>query len=154
MSQRFASGKLVVASHNSGKVAEIAELLVPFSADIISASELDLLEPVEDGDSFAATASRTRSHVPPTDVRISRASWPWHGPPAILRHSRVRFTALWCGHRAANAGLATIRCSCPTGTISPSVSLSRRLSTPLVIGRRRLKSWLQPASPECGEAVA
>ena len=56
MSQRFAGGKLVIASHNSGKVAEIVELLVPFGADIISAGELDLLEPVEDGDSFAANA--------------------------------------------------------------------------------------------------
>ena len=56
MVQQCAGGKLVIASHNLSKVAEIVELLVPFGADIISAGELDLPEPIEDGDSFSANA--------------------------------------------------------------------------------------------------
>ena len=56
MVKQFAGGKLVIASHNLGKVAEIVELLVPFGADIISAVELNLPEPIEDGDSFSANA--------------------------------------------------------------------------------------------------
>lgn len=48
--------KLVVASHNAGKVREINELINPFGLNAISAGELGLPEPIEDGDSFAANA--------------------------------------------------------------------------------------------------
>lgn len=57
MSHRhFEGGRLVVASHNAGKVREINDLLAPFSADIISAGELDLPEPEETGTTFIANA--------------------------------------------------------------------------------------------------
>ena len=57
MSNRhFEGGRLVVASHNAGKVREIRELLAPYSADVISASELDLPEPEETGTTFKANA--------------------------------------------------------------------------------------------------
>lgn len=49
-------GKIVVASHNAGKVREIRDLLEPLGCGIVSAGELDLPEPVEDGDSFEANA--------------------------------------------------------------------------------------------------
>lgn len=48
--------KLVVASHNQGKVREINELIAPYGLQAISAGDLSLPEPVEDGDSFAANA--------------------------------------------------------------------------------------------------
>lgn len=48
--------KLVVASHNKGKVREINELINPYGLNAVSAGELGLPEPVEDGDSFAANA--------------------------------------------------------------------------------------------------
>jgi len=48
--------KLVVASHNSGKVREINELINPYGLNAVSAGELGLPEPIEDGDSFAANA--------------------------------------------------------------------------------------------------
>lgn len=48
--------KLVVASHNKGKVREIGDLLTPFGLEVVSAGDLGLPEPVEDGDSFAANA--------------------------------------------------------------------------------------------------
>ena len=48
--------RLVVASHNPGKVREINELLAPYGLDAVSAGDLDLPEPVEDGASFAANA--------------------------------------------------------------------------------------------------
>lgn len=56
MSRKFKGGKLVIASHNPGKVREIGELLEPFGAEVISASELGLPEPVEDGITFVANA--------------------------------------------------------------------------------------------------
>jgi XTP/dITP diphosphohydrolase len=52
----FHGGKLVIASHNPGKVREIAELLAPFDVTVISAADLDLPEPVETGASFAENA--------------------------------------------------------------------------------------------------
>lgn len=56
MARRFPGGKLVIASHNPGKVTEIAELLAPHGAQVISARELNLPEPAEDGETFTANA--------------------------------------------------------------------------------------------------
>lgn len=54
--RRFTGGPLVIASHNEGKVAEIAELLSPFGAEVVSAADLGLDEVEETGDSFIANA--------------------------------------------------------------------------------------------------
>jgi len=56
MPRRFPGGKLVLASHNQGKLREIRELLAPFSAEVISAGDLGLPEPEETGLSFVANA--------------------------------------------------------------------------------------------------
>jgi XTP/dITP diphosphohydrolase len=49
-------GKLVIASHNEGKVREIRVLLEPFGMEVVSAKELDLPEPEETGTTFVANA--------------------------------------------------------------------------------------------------
>ena len=49
-------GRLVIASHNAGKVREIAELLAPFGTDVVSAAALGLAEPEETAASFAGNA--------------------------------------------------------------------------------------------------
>ena len=54
--RRFTGGTLVIASHNKGKVREIAELLGPYAATFVSAGELGLPEPEETGTSFVANA--------------------------------------------------------------------------------------------------
>ncbi len=54
--RRFAGGRLVIASHNAGKVREIGALLAPHGAQVVSAGELGLAEPEETGDSFVANA--------------------------------------------------------------------------------------------------
>ena len=56
MSRKFAGGRLVVASHNAGKVREIEELLAPFAAECVSAAALGLPEPEETGATFEANA--------------------------------------------------------------------------------------------------
>jgi XTP/dITP diphosphohydrolase len=53
---RRISGQLVIATHNPGKLAEMRELLAPHGVTAIAASELDLAEPDETGDNFAANA--------------------------------------------------------------------------------------------------
>ena len=56
MARKFTEKKLVIASHNPGKVEEINDLLSPFGVDVVSAAELGLPEPIEDGDTFIANA--------------------------------------------------------------------------------------------------
>ena len=52
----FTGGRLVIASHNQGKVREIADLLAPFGADVVSAGTLGLPEPDETGSTCIANA--------------------------------------------------------------------------------------------------
>jgi XTP/dITP diphosphohydrolase len=49
--------RLVVASHNPGKVKEIRELIAPFGVTTLGAAELGLAEPEETGTSFAENAA-------------------------------------------------------------------------------------------------
>jgi XTP/dITP diphosphohydrolase len=55
MHRRIAD-KLVIATHNPGKLAEMRELLAPYGIEAVSAGELGLGEPEETGDSFRANA--------------------------------------------------------------------------------------------------
>ncbi|MBF0561268.1 MAG: RdgB/HAM1 family non-canonical purine NTP pyrophosphatase [Alphaproteobacteria bacterium] len=50
------TSRLVVASHNLGKVREIGDLLAPFAIKVVSAGELGLPEPEETGTTFASNA--------------------------------------------------------------------------------------------------
>jgi len=51
------SGRLVVASHNAGKVREIGALLAPLGVDAISAAQLNLPEPEETEPTFVGNAA-------------------------------------------------------------------------------------------------
>lgn len=54
--RKLSPGKLIIASHNQGKVSEIRALLAPFGIEPVSASELNLPEPEETGTTFAENA--------------------------------------------------------------------------------------------------
>ncbi len=54
--RKLTPGKLIIASHNQGKVREIRALLDPFGIEPVSAAELDLPEPEETGTTFAENA--------------------------------------------------------------------------------------------------
>lgn len=56
MTRRLGPGKLVIATHNAGKLKEISALLAPFGTECISAGALGLPEPAETGTSFTANA--------------------------------------------------------------------------------------------------
>src|ERR1700743_1715153 len=53
---RRITGKLVIATHNPGKLTEMRELLAPYGIEAVSAGELGLGEPDETGDTFGANA--------------------------------------------------------------------------------------------------
>jgi len=58
MTRRLQRGtRLVVASHNSGKVREIRDLVAPYGLSVVAAAELDLPEPEETGTTFQANAA-------------------------------------------------------------------------------------------------
>ena len=67
---RKLTGKVVIATHNSGKLAEMRDLLAPYGIETVSAGELKLPEPDETGKSFAenarikAAAASQRSGLP------------------------------------------------------------------------------------------
>ncbi len=56
MARLHRGDRLVVASHNEGKVREFADLIAPFGLSAVSAAELGLDEPEETGSNFAENA--------------------------------------------------------------------------------------------------
>lgn len=54
--RRLGSGKLVIATHNAGKLKEISALLAPYGMECISAGALGLPEPAETGTTFVENA--------------------------------------------------------------------------------------------------
>src|SRR5690606_7991121 len=56
MNRKLGSGKLLIATHNAGKLKEIATLLAPYEIECISAGSLGLPEPAETGRTFVENA--------------------------------------------------------------------------------------------------
>ncbi|MEK6637009.1 MAG: RdgB/HAM1 family non-canonical purine NTP pyrophosphatase [Pseudomonadota bacterium] len=81
--RKLTPGKLVIASHNAGKLREIAALLEPFGIEPVSAGELGLPEPAETEDSFAGNA-----------LIKARASALGSGLPALSDDSGLMVDAL------------------------------------------------------------
>lgn len=75
--------RLIVASHNRGKVREIAALLTPLGIEAVGAEALGLAEPEETGDTFAANAA--------LKARVAAAA---SGEPALADDSGLVVPAL------------------------------------------------------------
>lgn len=60
--RQFSGDRLLVATHNAGKLAEIADLLTPFAITVVSAAALGLPEPAETESTFAGNA-RIKAHA-------------------------------------------------------------------------------------------
>lgn len=56
MNRKLEPGRIVIASHNPGKVREIGDLLRPHGMEVVSAADLGLPEPEETEDSFIGNA--------------------------------------------------------------------------------------------------
>ena len=59
----FNNKKLVIASHNEGKVKEIKVMLKPLKIEVLSANDFNLEEPIEDGNTFEKNALIKSSYV-------------------------------------------------------------------------------------------
>ena len=56
MNRKINGHKLIIASHNQGKVSEIKELLSRYEVDVSSSENFGMKEPEENGDSFEENA--------------------------------------------------------------------------------------------------
>lgn len=83
MSHLFTEQKLVIATHNAGKVKEFAVLINQAGLQLLSAGELNLPEPEETGLTFAANAELK-----------SRAAASASGLPALADDSGLAVDAL------------------------------------------------------------
>lgn len=83
MTRRFQGDRLLVATHNTGKLEEISALLEPFGVSVVGAAEMDLPEPVEDGTTFIENA-RIKAHA------AAQAT----GLPALSDDSGIEIDAL------------------------------------------------------------
>lgn len=80
---RFSGDRLVIATHNRGKLEEIERLLLPYRIAVTSAAELGLPEPAETEDTFVGNA-RIKAHA------AARGS----GLPALADDSGLEVAAL------------------------------------------------------------
>lgn len=62
MTRKFSGDRLLVATHNTGKLEEVAHLLDPFGVSVVGAAELNLAEPEETEDTFVGNA-RIKAHA-------------------------------------------------------------------------------------------
>ncbi|MEQ3748371.1 MAG: RdgB/HAM1 family non-canonical purine NTP pyrophosphatase [Celeribacter sp.] len=83
MMRRFDGDRLIIASHNAGKIREIGALLEPFGITVSSVAELGYDEPEETEDTFAGNA-RIKAHA------AAKAS----GLPALADDSGLMVDAL------------------------------------------------------------
>ena len=83
MSRKFSGDKLVIATHNQGKLEEIQALLAPYGVEVVGAATLGLDEPEETETTFVGNA-RIKAHA------AARAT----GLPALADDSGIEITAL------------------------------------------------------------
>jgi len=83
MTRHFTGDRLVIASHNRGKLTEFSALLAPLGITCLSAGDLGLPEPAETEDTFLGNA-RIKAHA------ATRAS----GLPALSDDSGLTIDAL------------------------------------------------------------
>ena len=81
--RRFTGDKLLVATHNKGKLEEIAALLYPFGITCISAADMGLPEPAETENTFIGNA-RIKAHAAATAT----------GMPALADDSGIEVDGL------------------------------------------------------------
>ena len=73
MTRRFTGDRLLVATHNTGKLDEMRDLLSPFGIDVVGAGEMKLDEPEETEDSFLGNA-RIKAHAAVTATGLPALS--------------------------------------------------------------------------------
>ena len=95
--------RLVLATHNAGKLAEFRELLAPFGLDFVSAGELGLPEPDETGTTFVENARLKAHAAAKASNNIALADDSGLSVDAIGGQPGV-YTANWAGSGSGSSG--------------------------------------------------
>src|SRR5258706_144331 len=135
MARRFSSGRLVIASHNLGKIVEIGELLAPYNVEAVGAGALGLPEPDETGATFeenaelkarlAAEASRLPALADDSGLVVPALggapgiySARWAGPGRDFGHAMARVERELAGRRDRRAHfVAALALAWPDGHV-------------------------------------
>jgi XTP/dITP diphosphohydrolase len=123
--------RLVVASHNPGKVREIRDLVAPYGLDVVPAAELRLPEPEETGSTFADNA-RLKA------LAAARAA----GLPALADDSGIEVEAL-----GGAPGIYSARWAGPTKDFS--IAMQRVADEVRALGK-----WDDPPGPRANFIAA
>ncbi|MHA6264285.1 RdgB/HAM1 family non-canonical purine NTP pyrophosphatase [Arenibacterium sp. CAU 1754] len=83
MTRKFSGDRLLIATHNKGKLEEMEQLLAPFGVAVVGAADMDLPEPEETEDNFVGNA-RIKAHA------AAKAT----GLPALSDDSGIEIDAL------------------------------------------------------------
>lgn len=83
MTRKFTGDRLLIATHNAGKLEEMTHLLAPFGVSVVGAAEMDLPEPEETETTFVGNA-RIKAHA------AAKAT----GMPALSDDSGIEIDAL------------------------------------------------------------
>lgn len=83
MTRKFLGDRLLIATHNKGKLEEMEQLLAPFGVSVVGAAEMNLPEPEETEDNFVGNA-RIKAHA------AAKAT----GLPALSDDSGIEINAL------------------------------------------------------------
>ena len=127
MARRLARGsRLVIATHNAGKLREMADLLRPYAIEAVSAGSLGLPEPAEDAPDFAGNArikaltAATTGHPALADdsgfcvAALGGApgvvSARWAGPSKDFRIAMGRVERELAGHADRRAWFVSVLC--------------------------------------------
>jgi XTP/dITP diphosphohydrolase len=136
--RRLDQGKLIIASHNEGKVREIRELLGPYGIEPVSAAELDLPEPDEIGVDFIENA----------DLKARQAA-DLSGLPALADDSGLCVEAL-----AGRPGIFSARWACADLSVAPEADAGE-VQGARDFGRamRRVQDEIEALGPEASRGA-
>lgn len=134
-------GKIVIATHNAGKLAEMRELLAPYGVRAIAASELGLPEPEETGESFIenaeikARAASDRANLPALADDSGLCVEALGGAPGIA-------SARWAGpSRDFGAAMAKVEEALRAAHASPPFKAHFACALALALPRGRVQSF-------------
>jgi len=147
MTRQYFEKKLVLASHNPGKVREIAEFFEPLHVSVFSASDYNLEEPAETGATFTqnarlkaaaaaevtglpALADDSGLVVPALGGRPGIRSARWAGPDRDFNDAMLRIHEMLEGHPDNSAHFVCVlalcwpdaHCECFEGIIEGSLA--------------------------------
>ena len=150
--RQFTDKRLLVATHNAGKLDEMRALLAPYGVEVVGAAQMGLAEPAETEDSFVGNArisiplrdnlqaayvqlevlpGKRRQGIASALLAFAEQQLTLRGRTTIMSWSDARMGV--DGDADADAGVAVAKSSCPhrwCSTAFPTAALCAKSSPP------------------------